>query len=73
MIGGGPHLGRQITLNGKGDGSTEQYYDRVTGVMLSAHTVARLQLDVGEGGHVQRLMQQANWNAKLDRYTAEGK
>jgi len=70
MIGGGSHLGRQITLNGNGDGTTEQYYDRVTGVMLSAHTVARLQLDVGEGGHVQRLTQQADWHAKLESYAA---
>ncbi len=70
MIGGGPHLGRQITLNGQGGGTTEQYYDRVTGVMLSAHTVAALQLDVGQGGHVQRLVQHADWHAKLTSYAA---
>jgi hypothetical protein len=70
MLGGGPHLGRQITLNGQGGGTTEQYYDRVTGVMLSAHTVADLQLDVGQGGHVQRLIQHADWHAKLVSYAA---
>lgn len=72
MIGGGAHLGRQITLNGQGDGTTEQYYDRVTGVMLSAHTVAALQLDVGTGGHVQRLIQNADWHAKLISYSVLG-
>ena len=70
MIGGGPHLGRQITLNGKGDGTTEQYYDRTTGVVLSAHTVVSLQLDVGEAGRVERLMQHADWRARLASYNA---
>jgi hypothetical protein len=70
MIGGGEHMGRQISLNGKGSGTTEQYFDRTTGVMLSAHTVAALDLDVGQAGRVQRLRQHADWNAKLQEFTA---
>ena len=64
MTGGGPRGAQTITLNGTGSGMTEQYYDRTTGVLLSAHTTATLDLDVGVSGRVQRLHQQADWRAR---------
>jgi hypothetical protein len=64
MDGGGRRNGQLITLTGSGTGSTEQYFDRGTGVLLSAHTAATLDLDVGVSGRVQRLHQHADWQAK---------
>jgi hypothetical protein len=64
MMGCGPRGAQTITLSGTGSGTTEQYYDRATGALLSAHTTATLDLDVGVSGHVQRLRQQADWRAR---------
>jgi hypothetical protein len=64
MDGGGRRNGQLVTLTGSGTGSTEQYFDRATGVLLSAHTAATLDLDVGVSGRVQRLHQHADWQAK---------
>jgi hypothetical protein len=64
MTGGGPRGAQTITLSGTGSGTTEQYYDRTTGVLLSAHTTATLDLDVGVSGRIQRLHQQADWRAR---------
>jgi hypothetical protein len=65
MTGSGHRAGHYITLNGSGTGATEEYYDRKTGALLSAHTTATLDLDITVGGRVQRLHQQANWQARM--------
>lgn len=71
MDGGGPRNGRLITLSGSGSGTTEQYFDRTTGVLLSAHTVATLDLDVGVNGRLQRLHQHAEWQARLAEHRSQ--
>jgi len=63
MVGSGHRAGHYITMNGSGTGATEEYYDRTTGVLLSAHTAATLDLNITVSGHVQRLHQQAEWKA----------
>lgn len=65
MAGSGHRAGHYITLTGNGTGTTEEYYDRKTGVLLSAHTAATLDLDITVSGRVQRLHQQADWRARL--------
>jgi hypothetical protein len=65
MVGGGHRAGHYITLNGSGTGATEEYYDRKTGLLLSAHTTATLDLDITVSGRAQRLHQQADWQAKM--------
>jgi hypothetical protein len=65
MAGSGHRAGHYITLYGSGTGTTQEYYDRRTGVLLSAHTVATLDLNITLSGRVQRLHQQADWRAKL--------
>jgi hypothetical protein len=65
MAGSGHRAGHYITLYGSGTGTTAEYYDRRTGLLLSAHTVAILDLDITLSGHVQHLHQQADWSAKL--------
>jgi hypothetical protein len=65
MAGSGHRAGHYITLNGTGAGTTEEYYDRKTGVLLSAHTAATLDLDITVSGRVQRLHQLADWRARL--------
>ncbi|GEM_PF-3499441 len=67
MHGDGRRSGQLITLDGSGDGTTQQFFDRTTGIMLSAHTTATLDLDVGVNGRAQHLHQQADWRAKLVR------
>lgn len=69
MQGGGRRGAQVITLAGSGSGTTEEYYDRTSGVLLSAHTSAALALDVGVGGRVQRLHQQADWRARLTQHS----
>jgi hypothetical protein len=65
MAGSGHRAGHYITLYGSGNGTTQEYYDRKTGVLLSAHTVATLDLNITLSGHVQRLHQQADWRARI--------
>lgn len=65
MAGSGHRAGHYITLYGSGTGTTEEYYDRRSGLLLSAHTAASLDLDITLSGHVQHLHQQADWRAKL--------
>jgi hypothetical protein len=65
MAGSGHRAGHYITLYGSGTGTTEEYYDRRTGVLLSAHTAATLDLDITVSGHVQHLHQQADWRATI--------
>jgi hypothetical protein len=65
MAGSGHRAGHYIALYGSGSGTTQEYYDRKTGVLLSAHTVATLDLNITLSGHVQRLHQQADWRAKI--------
>jgi hypothetical protein len=65
MAGSGHRAGHYITLYGSGTGTTEEYYDRRNGLLLSAHTAATLDLDITLSGHVQHLHQQADWRAKL--------
>lgn len=65
MVGSGHRAGHYITLYGSGNGTTQEYYDRKTGVLLSAHTVATLDLNITLSGHVQRLHQQADWRARI--------
>lgn len=65
MAGSGHRAGHYITLYGSGNGTTQEYYDRRTGVLLSAHTVATLDLNITLSGHVQRLHQQADWRARI--------
>jgi hypothetical protein len=65
MAGSGHRAGHYITLYGSGTGTTEEYYDHRTGVLLSAHTAATLDLDITVSGHVQHLHQQADWRAKI--------
>jgi hypothetical protein len=67
MAGSGHRAGHYITLYGSGNGTTQEYYDRRTGVLLSAHTVATLDLNITLSGHVQRLHQQADWRATITR------
>lgn len=64
MTGGGTRGADTITLNGTGSGTTDQYYDRLTGQLLSARTKATLDLDVSVSGRVDRLHQQAEWQAR---------
>jgi hypothetical protein len=66
MAGSGHRAGHYITLYGSGTGTTEEYYDRRSGLLLSAHTAASLDLDITLSGHVQHLHQQADWRAKLN-------
>ncbi|SRR5579863_568602 len=65
MAGSGHRAGHYITLYGSGNGTTQEYYDRKTGVLLSAHTVATLDLNITLSGQVQRLHQQADWRARI--------
>jgi hypothetical protein len=65
MAGSGHRAGHYITLYGSGTGTTAEEYDRRTGLLLSAHTVAILDLDITVSGHVQHLHQQADWRAKI--------
>jgi hypothetical protein len=65
MAGSGHRAGHYITLYGSGNGTTQEYYDRKTGALLSVHTVATLDLNITLSGHVQRLHQQADWRAKI--------
>jgi hypothetical protein len=65
MAGSGHRAGHYITLYGSGTGTTQEYYDRRTGMLLSAHTVATLDLSITLSGHVQRLHQQADWRARI--------
>jgi hypothetical protein len=65
MAGSGHRAGHYITLYGSGTGTTEEYYDRRSGLLLSAHTAASLDLDITLSGHVQHLHQQADWRAKI--------
>jgi hypothetical protein len=66
MAGSGHRAGHYITLYGSGTGTTEEYYDRRSGLLLSAHTAASLDLDITLSGHVQHLHQQADWRAKIN-------
>jgi len=54
-----------VTLHGAGVGTTELYYDRRTGVLLSAHNTTSLDLDFAVNGRVQHLHQSADWRAAL--------
>jgi hypothetical protein len=53
-----------ITLHGTGDGTTDQFYDRATGVLLSVHTVTSLDLSYAINGRTQHLHQRADWRAR---------
>jgi hypothetical protein len=57
-----------LTLHGKGEGHTDQYYDRATGVLQLAHTVTTLDLDFAVNGRPQHLHQAADWQARLVKY-----
>ena len=56
-----------VTLHSTGDGSAEQYYDRVSGVLLSAHATSTWNLDLAINGRIQHLHQQADWRAVARR------
>jgi hypothetical protein len=52
-----------VTLHSTGGGTAEQYYDRASGVLLSARATSTWNLDVAINGRVQHLHQQADWRA----------
>jgi hypothetical protein len=54
-----------VTLHASGTGTTEQYYDRTTGVLLSVHKTTSLNLDFAINGRVQHWHQDAEWRAAL--------
>jgi hypothetical protein len=60
----GPTLSQLVRLEASGTGKTNQYYDRETGALLSAHTTADMLLQVWINGRLQRLHQQADWKAE---------
>jgi len=63
-LSGAARRGQQLVeLDGGGTGTTQQYYDRTAGTLLSAHTTAALDLDLRVNGRLQRLHQQADWKA----------
>jgi hypothetical protein len=53
-----------VTLHATGHGTTEQYYDRTSGVLLSAHTAVTFDLDAAINGRPQYLHQVAEWHAQ---------
>jgi hypothetical protein len=56
-----------VTLHATGNGTTEQYYDRTSGVLLSAHTAVTFDLDAAINGRSQLLHQTAEWRAQARR------
>jgi hypothetical protein len=54
-----------VTLHATGSGTTEQYYDRATGVLLSAQTDVAFDLTAAINGRSQYLHQVAQWRAQV--------